>query len=186
MMTIVTSIYMNTILHKEGHRDPAEILSRLAEQVQNSLAKKTEDASFDAGFDAAICIVDLQSQRVRYAGGGIPLLVLDGNSGDIRILKGAGFGIDRSTIGSGPRPLTREVELRAGLRFYLASDGLVTQPDNPFGVGFGWTRLTKLLRETRSLSIGEQNERVWASLREFSANTEQRDDVTLVGFAVCN
>jgi phosphoserine phosphatase RsbU/P len=100
------------------------------------------------------------------------------------MLKGAGFGVDRSTIGSGPRPVTREVELRAGLRFYLASDGLATQPDNPFGVGFGWTRLTKILRETRGLTIGRQNERVWASFREFSANTEQRDDVTLVGFAV--
>ena len=184
MMTIVTSIYMNTILHNEGHHDPAEILLRLAEQVQHSLAGKTEDASFDAGFDAAVCIVDLQSRRIRYAGGGIPLLVLDGNSGETRILKGAGFGIDQSTIGSGPRPVTREVELRAGLRFYLASDGLVSQPDNPFGVGYGWSRLTKVLRETRSLSIGEQNERVWASFREFSANTEQRDDVTLVGFAV--
>jgi serine phosphatase RsbU (regulator of sigma subunit) len=184
MMTIVTSIYMNTILHNEGHHDPAEILLRLAEQVQNSLARKTEDASFDAGFDAAVCIVDLQSQRLRYAGGGIPLLILDGNSGDIRMFKGAGFGIDQSTIGSGPRPVTREVELRAGLRFYLASDGIVSQPDNPFGVGYGWSRLTKVLRETRSLSIGEQNDRVWASFREFSANTEQRDDVTLVGFAV--
>jgi serine phosphatase RsbU (regulator of sigma subunit) len=184
MMTIVTSIYMNTILHNEGHHDPAEILLRLAEQVQNSLARKTEDASFDAGFDAAICIVDLHSQRLRYAGGGIPLLVLDGNSGDIRMFKGAGFGIDQSTIGSGPRPVTREVELRAGLRFYLASDGLVSQPENAFGVGFGWTRLTKVLRETRNLSIGEQNDRVWESFREFSARTEQRDDVTLVGFAV--
>ena len=184
MMTIVTSIYMNTILHKEGHHDPAEILLRLAEQVQNSLARKTEDASFDAGFDAAICVVDLHSQRLRYAGGGIPLLVLDGDSGDIRMVKGAGFGIDQSTIGSGPRPVTREVELRAGLRFYLASDGLVSQPDNPFGVGYGWSRLRKVLRETRGLSIGEQNERVLASFREFSGNTEQRDDVTLVGFAV--
>lgn len=184
MMTIVTSIYLNAILHQEGHRDPAEILARLAEQVQSSLANKSEDTSFDAGFDAAICIVDLQAQRLRYAGGGIPLLVLDGNSGDVRIVKGAGPGIDRSTIGSGPRPVTHEVELRPGLRFYLTSDGLVTQPDNPFGVGFGWTRLTKILRETRRLSIGEQNERVWASFREFSANTEQRDDVTLVGFAV--
>ena len=152
--------------------------------MQHSLARKTEDASFDAGFDAAICIVDLHSQRLRYAGGGIPLLVLDGNSGDIRMFKGAGFGIDQSTIGSGPRPVTREVELRAGLRFYLASDGLVSQPENPFGVGFGWTRLTKVLRETHNLSIGEQNDRVWESFREFSARTEQRDDVTLVGFAV--
>jgi serine phosphatase RsbU (regulator of sigma subunit) len=184
MMTIVTSIYLNAILHQEGHCDPATILLRLAEKVQTSLAKQTEDTSFDAGFDAAICIVDLQAQRLRYAGGGIPLLVLDGNSGDVQTVKGAGPGIDRSTIGAGPRPVTRELELRPGLRFYLASDGLVTQPDNPFGVGFGWSRLTRLLRETRRLSIGEQNERVWASFREFSANTEQRDDVTLVGFAV--
>ena len=184
MMTIVTSIYLNAILHQEGHRDPAAILLRLAEQVQNSLAKQTEDISFDAGFDAAICIVDLQAQRLRYAGGGIPLLVLDGNSGDVQTVRGAGPGIDRSTMGAGPRPVTREVELRPGLRFYLASDGLATQPDNPFGVGFGWSRLTRILRETRRLSIGEQNERVWASFREFSANTEQRDDVTLVGFAV--
>ena len=100
------------------------------------------------------------------------------------MVKGAGFGIDGSTLGAGPRPFTREVELRAGLRFYLASDGLATQPDNAFGVGFGWTRLTEILRETRSLPIYKQNERVWARFREFSANTEQRDDVTLVGFAV--
>jgi serine phosphatase RsbU (regulator of sigma subunit) len=184
MMTIVTSIYLNAILHEEGHRDPAAILLRLAEQVQNSLARQTEDTSFDAGFDAAICIVDLQAQRLRYAGGGIPLLVLDGNSGDVQTIRGAGPGIDRSTIGAGPRPVTREVELRPGLRFYLTSDGLVTQPDSPFGVGFGWSRLTKILRETRRLSIGEQNQRIWASFREFSVNTEQRDDVTLVGFAV--
>jgi serine phosphatase RsbU (regulator of sigma subunit) len=184
MMTIVTSIYMKAILHKEGHHDPAEILRRLAEQVQSSLAKRSENSSFDAGFDAAICIVDLQSRTLRYAGGGIPLLVLDCSSGDMRMVRGAGFGIDGSTLGSGPQPVTREVQLHPGLRFYLASDGLATQPDNAFGVGFGWTRLTEILRETRSLPISQQNERVWARFREFSANTEQRDDVTLVGFAV--
>jgi serine phosphatase RsbU (regulator of sigma subunit)/HAMP domain-containing protein len=184
MMTIVTSIYMKAILHKEGHHDPAKILLRLAEQVQSSLDKRSENASFDAGFDAAICIIDLQSRTLRYAGGGIPLLVLDSSSGDMRMVKGAGFGIDGSTLGSGPRPVTREVHLRPGLRFYLASDGLATQPDNAFGVGFGWTRLTEILRETRNLPISQQNERVWATFREFSANTEQRDDVTLVGFAV--
>jgi serine phosphatase RsbU (regulator of sigma subunit) len=182
MMTIVTSIYLKAILHKEGRRDPAESLLSLAEQVQSSLAKGSEDASFDAGFDAAICIVDLQSRRLRYAGGGIPLLVLDSSSGDMRIVKGAGFGID--TLGSGPQPVTQELELRPGLRFYLASDGLVTQPDNASGAGFGWTRLTEILRDTRGQPISKQNERVWASFREFSANTEQRDDVTLIGFAV--
>jgi serine phosphatase RsbU (regulator of sigma subunit) len=182
MMTIVTSIYLKTILRKESRRDPAESLLSLAEQVQSSLAKGSEDASFDAGFDAAICIVDLQSRRLRYAGGGIPLLVLDSRSGDMRMVKGAGFGID--TIGSGPQPVTQELELRPGLRFYLASDGLVTQPDNASGAGFGWTRLTEILRDTRGQPISKQNERVWASFREFSANTEQRDDVTLIGFAV--
>lgn len=183
MMTIVTSIYMNAILHQEGHHDPAEILLRLADRVQRSLAERSENSTFDAGFDAAICVVDLSSQQLRYAGGGIPLIVLDSNSGETRIVKGEGFGIDRTTIGLGPRPVTREIELRAGLRFYLSSDGLVTQPDGPCGVGFGWSRLTKVLRETRGLSLAEQNERVWLTLGEFSANTEQRDDVTLVGFA---
>jgi serine phosphatase RsbU (regulator of sigma subunit) len=183
MMTIVTSIYVNAILHQEGLRDPAEILLRLAYHVQNSLLEKSEDVKFDAGFDAAVCYVDLQSQRLCYAGGGIPLIVLDSNSGEIRIVKGDGFGIDSATIGSGPRPVTREVELRSGMRFYLTSDGLVTQPDGPCGVGFGWTRLVKLLRETRDLSLTEQNERVWSSFREFSGNADQRDDVTLVAFA---
>jgi serine phosphatase RsbU (regulator of sigma subunit) len=183
MMMIVTSIYMNAILHKEARHDPAEILLRLADQVQHSLAEKSENSAFDAGFDAAICVVDLRSQRLRYAGGAIPLIILDSSSGETRILRGEGFGIDRTTIGSGPRPVTRDVELRPGLRFYLTTDGLVTQPDGPCGIGFGWTRLTKILRETRGLPLAEQNERVWATFREFSANTEQRDDVTLVGFA---
>lgn len=183
MMTIVTSIYLNAILHKEGHHDPAEILLRLADQVQGSLAAKSENAAFDAGFDAAICVVDLPSRRLRYAGGGIPLIILDGNSGETRIVRGEGFGIDRTTTSWGPRPVTREIELHPGLRFYLTSDGLVTQPDGPCGIGFGWSRLTKLLRDTRGLPLIEQNERVWSTFREFSASAEQRDDVTLIGFA---
>jgi serine phosphatase RsbU (regulator of sigma subunit) len=182
MMTIVTSIYMKAILHQEGRRDPAESLLSLANRVESSLANGSKDARFDAGFDAAICIVDLQSRRLRYAGGGIPLLVLDSNSGDMRVVKGAGFGID--AIGSGPQPATQEIELRPGLRFYLASDGLVTQPGSASRVGFGWTRLTEILRDTRGLPISKQNERVWASFREFSGDAEQRDDVTLIGFAV--
>jgi serine phosphatase RsbU (regulator of sigma subunit) len=182
MMTIVTSIYMKSILHNEGRRDPAESLLRLANQVQSSLSKGSKDTSFDAGFDAALCIIDLKSRRLRYAGGGIPLLVLDSTSGDVRIVKGAGFGID--TIGSGPQPATQEIELRPGLRFYLASDGLVTQPDTASRRAFGWTRLTEILRDTRDLPISKQNERVWASFCEFSRKTKQRDDVTLIGFAV--
>jgi serine phosphatase RsbU (regulator of sigma subunit) len=184
MMTIVTSIHMNAILHKEGHRDPAEILLRLADQVQRSLAEKSENSAFDAGFDAAICVVDLPSRKLRYAGGGIPLIILDGNSAETRIVRGEGFGIDRMTAGSGPRPVTREIGLHPGLRFYLTSDGLVSQPDGPCGIGFGWTRLTALLRDTCGLPIAEQNQRVWSAFRTFSANTQQRDDVTLIGFAV--
>lgn len=183
MMTIVTSIHMNAILHDEGRKDPAEILLRLAEHVQKSLAEQSDQSSFDAGFDAAVCVVDVPSRQLLYAGGGIPLIVLDSASGATRIIKGTGFGVDRTTLGLGPRPVTRQIELRPGLRFYLASDGLVTQPDGPCGVGFGWSRLTALLSETRELTLAEQNERVWLTFGEFSANTEQRDDVTLVGFA---
>jgi serine phosphatase RsbU (regulator of sigma subunit) len=183
MMTIVTSIYVSAILHQEGLRDPAAILRRLADHVHSSLLDKSDDVKFDAGFDGAVCVVDLKSQILCYASGGIPLIVLDGNSGETRILKGAGFGIDRATVEVGPDLVSREVALRPGLRFYLASDGLVAQPDGPCGVGFGWTRLVKLLRETRHLSLTEQNERVWSSFREFSANAEQRDDVTVIAFA---
>ena len=181
MMTIATSIYMSAILHQEDLRDPAQILLRLADHVQNSLFEKSDDVKFDAGFDGAVCFVDVKSQRLCYAGGGIPLIVLDSNSGEIGILKGNGFGIDRPTFDS--RLVNRAVELRPGLRFYLTSDGLVTQPDAPRGVGFGWTRLVKLLRETHHLSLAEQNERLWTSFREFSADTEQRDDVTVIAFA---
>jgi serine phosphatase RsbU (regulator of sigma subunit) len=181
MMTIATSIYMSAILHQEDLRDPAQILLRLADHVQNSLFEKSDDVKFDAGFDGAVCFVDVKSQRLCYAGGGIPLIVLDSNSGEIEILKGNGFGIDRATFDS--RLVNRAVELRPGLRFYLTSDGLVTQPDAPRGAGFGWTRLVKLLRETHHLSLAEQNERLWTSFREFSADTEQRDDVTVIAFA---
>jgi serine phosphatase RsbU (regulator of sigma subunit) len=66
----------------------------------------------------------------------------------------------------------------------LESDGLVTQPDTASRRAFGWTRLTEILRDTRDLPISKQNERVWASFCEFSRKTKQRDDVTLIGFAV--
>lgn len=182
MMTIVVSLFLREVLHTECHDDPAEIMVRLAHRVQASLADHAMLASSDAGFDSAICYLDLRSRELRFAGGGIPLLLCDGD--DVRMVKGDGFGIENAAAAGKARPHVHRIPIRPGMRFVLSSDGLVTQPDVSQGAGFGWTRFLQLLGETRTLPIDQQLERVWSVFQAFSGKTSQRDDVTVIGIAV--
>jgi serine phosphatase RsbU (regulator of sigma subunit) len=185
MMTIVLALLMKDVLQDEGHSEPAATLTRLAVRFKAALAERSASAGYDldTGFDAAICFVDTRREVLRYVGGGIPLIVLRPHPLDPELLDGNGLGPDGS-IASLDRVHTLEVPLTPGLRFYLASDGLASQPSGDNHTAYGWRRLLDTIKGGRDFPLSEQAEAVWRSFREFRGSCPQRDDVTLLGIRI--
>ncbi len=76
----------------------------------------------------------------------------------------------------------REIQLRAGDRLVLFTDGLV-EVENPLGEQFGVGRLIRILQQNAGESARTLHDRVLRALSEFSKGL-YRDDITLLVLAV--
>ena len=160
--------------------EPAEILLQLNSGVRSALQQETGDTT--DGMDVCLCRIHSDRRQVTFAGANRPLYHFSRQQ--LRLIKG-----DRKYVGGKPRKkeprnfTNHNISLLPGDILYLGSDGLPDQP-NPDNQPFGNNRLANLLNEVATHPTGEQKRLILARLEEHQKNTEQRDDITVIGVRI--
>ncbi len=77
----------------------------------------------------------------------------------------------------------RELQLKAGDRFYLYTDGLI-EHKNPQGEEFGIERVTEVLNNTKDLPLEEQIKYLIQSLNSHISYAPIRDDISMIALEV--
>lgn len=177
MTLIVTSLLQKA---SEATESPAEVLARMNGLIKDALRQNDRDALSDDGMDCALCHVDRRAGLLTYAGANTPLYIA-GRDG-VEVVKGdrCGLGYFRS-----PRDFEftdHAVAVEGGMRFYLASDGLVDQVGGERGFPFGRTRLVEFFDRERHLPIAAQGAALAEELRRYQGDEKRRDDITVIGF----
>lgn len=182
-MSIIGNTLLNEIVNQKHIFDPATILDHLNAGVKAAVAKS--EGVNTAGMD--VCLIRLQrgegnQVRLLYTGAKRPLFFVQKDNSHVEKLQG-----DRKSIGSESMAkvqfTSQELILESGAMLYLTSDGYVDQ-NNAKREKLGTAKLKQLISTSHHLSLAEQGVIFEKALDEHQQNTQQRDDITLIGLRV--
>lgn len=178
-MSMIGSEILTTIVSK-GITDAGEILKQMNRYVVTALKQK--ETSNQDGMDTALCVIDKKKKQVQFAGAKNPLLYI--TDGKIHKIKG-----DKKAIGGGRKLKSQGedyeshiIEYESPTWFYVFSDGYQDQFGGPKNRKFMIKRLKNILLENHKKDMQEQHKVLENSINEWMQNTEQTDDIILIGF----
>jgi len=182
-MSMIGHSLLDEIVNADQIYEPARILENLNIRVREAL--KQDEKVNDDGMDVCLCMmesIDNNAVKVTFTGAKRPLYYMTQTSEKLVALKG-----DLKSVGGlslRQRHFTnKEILLRKGDTIYLTSDGLIDQS----GINkrkFGTLRLIKLLEENAHLPMQKQKAVLEEELQKHQQNTEQRDDIMVIGVRV--
>ena len=146
------------------------------ERMNRTLCESFEGGQFATGFYA---VLDRARERLSYCRAGhTPALLVRRDGSIVRLLRGGGI------LGAfaGLHYEQAEVELRAGDRLVLYTDGL-TEATDRLGRDFGEVKLAGMLRRYRDLPAEDLTELLVSTLTRFAGGVP-RDDVTVAVLAL--
>jgi serine phosphatase RsbU (regulator of sigma subunit) len=178
-MSMIGSDRLNNIVSEKRIYSPAAILSELNRAIKSSLKQDGQKNSTKDGMDAAVCMVDLETKTLKYAGANRPLwLVHNAELTEIKATKVAvaGFTDDNQVYEE------HEITLAEGMKFYMTTDGYADQFGGERDKKFKVKALKELLLANANEPFSAQRERLENALLTWMGKTDQVDDICVMGF----
>jgi len=177
-MTLIGHAIMNQVILLEQNERPASILEGIDQHLRKILQQEiTRNRS---GMDLSILVLEKKAEmwNVLFGASGQKLYFFRPNS-RLEIIKGSrrkvgGFSNRRRVFEE------NELELPKGTTLYLSSDGFVDQND-VYRKNFGSKRFQQLLQKFQGETLTAQKQKLTHILKKHQENTDQRDDITIVG-----
>lgn len=181
-MSIIGFNGLNQIVNEYNYTRPADILTHLNKSISNTLRQHVEDSKIRDGMDVAICSIDLENNKLEFAGAFSPLFILRNNE----VLK---FKGDKHPIGNfvGVEEYeftNNEIDLLPEDKIYIFSDGFVDQFGGPNGKKLKYNYFRQLLLDNHKKPMPEQKEKINEFFEAWRTGFEQIDDVCIIGVAV--
>ena len=182
-MTMAAKATLDRAVEAHGADQPAAVLLALHTGLR-ALLQTEAGSGTDNGLDLALITLLPERKSVIFAGAKLELWALLPGAESISVSKG-----DRLGVGYQKTPLTAQFtqytfEFAPGTRLFVTTDGLLDQNGGARGIGLGKAALQQCLLAHRDASFSAQAIGLSAMLAAHQGNAAQRDDITLLGFAV--
>lgn len=156
--------------------EPAEILYRINDRVQQVLRQTGDRKDPRDGMDMIILVIDHQEKTVKYSGANRPLLHI--RNGALQTYKGnkysiGGFYQDQKVFEQ------HTLDLVPGDCFIMFTDGLPDQMGGERKRKLSTRKLTEWIYEVMQLPVDEQNVEFERRMVEWQNNNRQLDDMLL-------
>ncbi len=175
LMSMIGCNLLQQIIVENKIYGPADILSRLQNEVRKALKQQSGDSK--DGMDLAICMIE--GDKIFYAGAQRPLLILRNNElEEVKADKqsiGGGYWGDELTFAQ------HELNAKDVQALFMFSDGFPDQFGGPKGKKFKFKQLVEALMESASLPVTDQKKKLAQRFTEWRGNLEQIDDVCVIG-----
>lgn len=178
MMSVICQNALNRVLNEFGLTQPAAMLNKLNELVEESFSKSGADIR--DGMDIALCALHAGKHTIEYAGANNNLYY--SSDGEMHEVKA-----DRQPIGrfESKVPFRNTLlKLNPGDFVYLFSDGIADQFGGPQGKKFKYKRVKEILQGNSTRSVNEQKNALIGGFHSWKGNLEQVDDVCLMGVRI--
>jgi serine phosphatase RsbU (regulator of sigma subunit) len=179
-MSLIGHMLLDRIVNVLKITNPAKILTRLDREVLNILTKNGVHS--DGGMDMSLVVLEQLADgqtQIDFAGAKSHMIYIDIHHPTLQEVKGNRKAIGREIN----NPIVFEnhrITLPKGSLLYLRSDGFTDQ-NNVKRRKFGTRRLKQTLEKVHQLSLIEQKVFLNTLLERYMRDTEQRDDILLIG-----
>ncbi|MBI5217536.1 MAG: tetratricopeptide repeat protein [Bacteroidia bacterium] len=210
-MSMLGISFLNEIIAKEEIQSANHVLDELRRYVIHSLQQKGVEGEQQDGMDIAFIALNcsplekgvggFDTYELQYAGANNPLYIVTGHSSivtgknkqfetndqclmtnDLLEIKA-----DKMPVGiyQEMHPFKNNIiEVNKGDRLYIFSDGFIDQFGGENRKKFLPRRLKQTLLQICDLTMTEQKEKLNTIFEEWKGNSEQIDDVTVIGFKI--
>jgi serine phosphatase RsbU (regulator of sigma subunit) len=178
-MSVIGYNQLNRAINELGITDAGSILFELDRSVRNALHQDDAASQSKDGMDVSLCVVDVDTRTIAYAGANRPLWLYTKN--EWVELKGDKFPIGGAQY-ENKLFTTQLAQLDPGDRVFLFSDGVVDQFGGPQRRKVTPKRLREWLAESMLMPCETQAKFVEHQFDDWKADSEQLDDVTLIVF----
>ncbi|MCC7332516.1 MAG: SpoIIE family protein phosphatase [Flavobacteriales bacterium] len=178
MVSVVCSNALNRAVKEFGITEPAKILNKTRELVLETFEKSNEEVK--DGMDISLCCLNTKTNELLWSGANNPLWYI--RESNLFEIKG-----DKQPIGQNdnPKPFTiHSINLQQGDTVYIFTDGYADQFGGEKGKKFMYRPLKELLLSIQNKPIIEQQEELHQKFTNWKKNTEQTDDVLVIGFKI--
>jgi len=184
-MTLVGNAILNQIVQVGQEYSPSRIMRKLHLKLQEVLQQKHTDNQ--DGMDLSIVVLTEEEDycNVTFGASGQKFYYTSLEDGKTSIEQ---IKASDKKIGGGYKKVSKNFEehhlqLPYQTILYLSSDGFIDQNDFKRN-RFGSHRFIKLLEEIHPLPLAKQKEILCQALKKHQDDTEQRDDITIVGVRI--
>ena len=180
-MSMLGMSLLNDVVRNYGLRDAGKILNIIRELVKKTLNQRgdSSDKMLD-GMDAALLVINKQTNILEYSGANIPFLCYRGDE-EITIKP------VRNPIGVYIKEIpfvTHDFALEKDDKIYLASDGLLSQFGGNKDKRLQNTGYKNLLKETMCDIMEEQKKLIKQKFLQWKGHNKQTDDIMVLGMKV--
>jgi serine phosphatase RsbU (regulator of sigma subunit) len=176
MSTLGISL-LNEVFGKNEIKSPEIVLEELRERVLNSMQQNATSN----GMDMALCLINMETNVLSYAGANIPLYHVKDK--ELLIYKA-----DRMPIGDYPKAKQKfnlnQIQLNKGDMLYIFTDGYISQLGGNNYLKYSAKRLQNVLFEIQESDLNNQKQIIEKSYKEWLGNHEQVDDILGLGIRI--
>lgn len=180
-MSVLGISLLNEIVGKRDLNSPATVLNEMRKKLKKSLKQDEPGSASHDGIDISICLLDMETKQLQFAGAFNPLLVV--RKGEL-----IEYPADRMPVGVHPKDTVEftnhEIQLESNDALYIFSDGFSSQFGGKDGKQFTRKRFKQLLIEAHSKPTETQEQFLKEKLEEWQNGFEQVDDILVIGITI--
>jgi len=179
-MSMLGVSFFNDIIWRRKILKPADVLNELRQQVKESLHQTGNLGEQKDGMDIAICVFDMETRSLEYAGAHNPLYLF--RNGILLDYKA-----DRMPVGIHKRetPFKDQlIQLEKNDMLYIFTDGYVDQFGGIDNEKLKSKRFKDLLLSISALPTVKQKQQIDDFLQTWRGDNEQVDDILIIGIRV--
>lgn len=165
--------------------DSAEILNKTRARLKTTLHQQINNTEPRDGMDIGLCVINKKTRELQFSGAYNSLLIIkNDNDQNTELIEYKG---DKMPIGSHYKEsnsfTTHKISTRPSDKFFLFTDGFVDQFGGLYNRKFLPNRFKEILLKTKNESMPSQKESLVLNLEKWMENSEQIDDILVVGFS---
>lgn len=185
-MSIIGYDLLRNITKERKIHKPSEILDYLNKALIELLTKNQmeDDTMVKDGMDIAICVMHKSKGIIEYAGALNPLYIVRNNK--IISIKGDRFSVGLSNEHEDVPFKNHIIKVQPDDTFYIFSDGYADQFGGPMQKKMKYIRFRHLLLSIHHQPFIKQSKALKDYFVNWKGDTEQIDDILVIGFNVNN
>ncbi len=171
---------LDNIIEQKKIYKPGEILDELHKGVRTSLRQK--ETNNRDGMDMALCAYSPENNLLEFSGAKNPIIIIKDNKltrikGNIKPIGGIYYEKNENTKFN-----TVSINIDSPTTVYIFSDGYADQIGEQTGRKLMTKFFRSLLGDIHSKPMNEQKDILDLFLKKWQGNTEQVDDIVVIGF----